>query len=210
MSGTSDLLNCLRMLLAGLEKQTVQDKARRASAVLIPVFFQEDRLHMLFTKRTELVHHHKGEISFPGGGFHAGDGSLLQTALREAHEEIGLDPAGVQVLGELDQIVTRGSPYIISPFIGLIPPAYQYKTSAFEIAEIIIIPVQALIIEGCREDGIEVMPEGHLVASHVYAYQKYRITGATARILRQFLDLYLRADCSVCQDANPRLQEGKS
>jgi 8-oxo-dGTP pyrophosphatase MutT (NUDIX family) len=66
------------------------------------------------------VRHHKGEISFPGGGYSPEDGSLLKTALRESYEEIGLAPGDVEILGELDDMFTRGSPFIITPFVGSI------------------------------------------------------------------------------------------
>jgi 8-oxo-dGTP pyrophosphatase MutT (NUDIX family) len=158
--------------------------------VLIPLFYQDSQFNILFTKRTELVHHHKGEISFPGGGFHPSDSSLRQTALRESQEEIGLNPADVQVLGGLDEIITRGSPFIITPFVGVFPAGYRFETSAFEIAEIITAPVPALLIPQCREDSQELFPDGQMYAAYVYSYGQYRIIGATARILKQFLDLY--------------------
>jgi 8-oxo-dGTP pyrophosphatase MutT (NUDIX family) len=163
---------------------------------LIPLYFKDGQFYILFTKRTELVHHHKGEISFPGGGFHPDDGSLLQTALRESQEEIGLSPCDVEVLGELDEIITRGSPFVISPFIGVFQPDYQFVSSVFEIAEIITIPISALLQKGCRTEGPETMPDGQLVTAYVFSHFHYRITGATARILNQFLEIYSGAVCS--------------
>jgi 8-oxo-dGTP pyrophosphatase MutT (NUDIX family) len=187
----------LKELLALRPWKQIRDNDRRASAVLIPIFYSNDQYHILFTKRTELVHHHKGEISFPGGGFHVDDGSLVQTALRESQEEIGLDPLDVEVLGELDDIITRGSPYIISPFIGSFKPDYHFATSAFEIAEIIIIPISALLNKEHCEAGPEIMPDGQTLTAYTFSYDKYRITGATARILNQFLSIYCAADCTV-------------
>jgi 8-oxo-dGTP pyrophosphatase MutT (NUDIX family) len=173
-------------------KVPLQDSNRKPSAVLIPIYFQEREHRILFTKRTELVHHHKGEISFPGGGFHQEDGTLLNTALRESFEEIGLAPQDVIVLGELDDILTKGSPYIITPFVGSILPEYKFKISDFEIAELIEIPIQALLAEGCRrEDPIELI-DGREFAPYVYAYKDKMITGATARILKQFLEIFVQ------------------
>ena len=80
----------------------------KRAGVLIPVYFKAGEHFILFTRRTELVHYHKGEISFPGGGYHDEDKSLLTTALRESFEEIGLVPEDVTVLGELDDVATRG------------------------------------------------------------------------------------------------------
>ncbi len=182
----------LTQALSSHTKIRIEDNTRRPSAVLIPIYFQRGEHHILFTKRTELVHHHKGEISFPGGGFHQDDGTLLNTALRESYEEIGLAPQDVVVLGELDDILTKGSPYIITPFVVSILPEYKYKISDFEIAELIEIPVRALLAEGCRhEDPIETIG-GRQVIPYVYAYGGKLITGATARILKQFLEIFLQ------------------
>ncbi len=182
----------LTQALSDRKKIRVEDNTRRPSAVLIPIYYQAGEHHILFTKRTELVHHHKGEISFPGGGFHPDDGSLLHTALRESYEEIGLAPQDVVVLGELDDMLTKGSPYIITPFVGSILPEYKFKISDFEIAELIEIPIQALLAEGCRrEDPIETIG-GRQVIPYVYAYRGKLITGATARILKQFLEIFVQ------------------
>jgi 8-oxo-dGTP pyrophosphatase MutT (NUDIX family) len=189
----SDSINQkLKQALATRTKVHLTDPQRRPSAVLIPIYLQGGQLTILFTKRTELVHHHKGEISFPGGGYHQDDGSLLITALRETFEEIGLDTRDVEILGELDDALTRGSPYIISPFVGSIPPDYKFKLSSFETAEIIEIPIPALLKEGCRREEPGYNIDGQPVASYIYAYNGQLIIGATARILKQFLDIYSR------------------
>jgi 8-oxo-dGTP pyrophosphatase MutT (NUDIX family) len=158
--------------------------------VLIPIYYQEGQHFILFTRRTELVHHHKGEISFPGGGYHKGDGTLLNTALRESFEEIGLAPGDVEVLGQLDDILTRGSPYIVSPFVGTILPDYKFTVSDFEIAEIFQVPISALLKDGCRREEPVVTLGGRQLIPYVYAYEGKLIIGATARILKQFLDIY--------------------
>lgn len=117
---------------------------------------------------------------------------MLNTALRESFEEIGLVPGDVEVLGQLDDILTRGSPYIVSPFVGSILPDYRFKVSDFEIAEIIQIPISALLAEGCRREEPVVMLGGREVIPSTYAYNGKLIIGATARILKQFLDIYSR------------------
>ena len=90
----------LKQALTQRPIKTIKDDKRRASAVLVPIYFLDGECYILFTRRTEFVHHHKGDISFPGGGFHPEDSSLLETALRESQEEIGLDPQDVEVLGQ--------------------------------------------------------------------------------------------------------------
>ena len=173
----------LREALSLRQKILLADPKRRPSAILLPFYYQAGQHIILFTRRTELVHHHKGEISFPGGGYHPDDGTLLKTALRESFEEIGLAPEDVEILGELDDTLTRGSPYIISPFVGSILPDYKFKLSAFEIAEIIEIPIPELLKEGCRKEESEYVIDGKPVTAYVYSYNGKRITGATARIL---------------------------
>jgi 8-oxo-dGTP pyrophosphatase MutT (NUDIX family) len=182
----------LKELFSHRPVKHIHTTGRNPSAVLLPLFIKEDRHYLLFTRRTQMVHYHKGEISFPGGGYHDHDITLLNTALRESYEEIGLKPQDVEVLGELDDLPTRFSNYIISPFVGLIAPDYPFVPSQFETAEIIKIPVAALLEKGsCRyepsffQNGVPYHP-------YVYYYEDKIITGATAAILKQFLEIYLQ------------------
>jgi 8-oxo-dGTP pyrophosphatase MutT (NUDIX family) len=163
----------------------------KRSAVLIPIYLKEGSYFILFTRRSELVHYHKGEISFPGGGYCEDDGTLLKTALRESYEEIGLRPEDVTVLGELDDVATQGSHYIISPFVGSICPDYQYKLSSFETAEVIQIPISALLERGCRIEEPKITIGGISRIPYVYSIGGKVIIGATARILTQFLDIFI-------------------
>lgn len=157
------------------------------------MFARDERHFLVFTRRSQLVRHHKGEISFPGGGYHFSDENLKQTALRESFEEIGLDPFKVDVLGELDDTITLGSGFIISPFVGVIPADYPFKLSDYEIGELIFIPVDALLTEGCCRPDNMVTLDGKEVMHYVYTYQDKKVTGATARILKQFLEIYCQA-----------------
>jgi 8-oxo-dGTP pyrophosphatase MutT (NUDIX family) len=186
----SDTYTKLKAALAARNRLSLIDPTRKLSAVLIPIYDQDGRFFILFTRRTELVHYHKGEISFPGGGSHPDDGSLQVTALRESQEEIGLLPGDVIVLGELDDIKTRHSNYIITPFVGKITPGYQFTSCAFEIAEIIVVPLDALLEPDCRLSEAETVEDGEQVTAYIYNYQHYKITGATARILNQFLGIF--------------------
>jgi 8-oxo-dGTP pyrophosphatase MutT (NUDIX family) len=180
----------LKEALSRRDKVRILDNTRLPSAVLIPIFYQGGHHHILFTRRSELVKYHKGEISFPGGGYHKDDGQLVKTALRESYEEIGLAPADVEVLGELDDVPTRNSNYIITPFVGAFLPGYKYTPSDFEIAEIIEIPIQGLLTEGCRRDETEIDVNNKVIPAYIYGYNGKFITGATARILKQFLGIF--------------------
>jgi 8-oxo-dGTP pyrophosphatase MutT (NUDIX family) len=182
----------LKEALVRREKVRVVEVTRLPSAILIPIFFQNGQHHILFTRRSELVKYHKGEISFPGGGYHKDDGQLVNTALRETYEEIGLAAADVEVLGELDDVPTRNSNYIITPFVGSFQPGHKFKASDFEITEIIEIPIEGLLAEGCRRDETEIDLNNKVVPAYVYAYKGKLITGATARILKQFLGIFFQ------------------
>jgi 8-oxo-dGTP pyrophosphatase MutT (NUDIX family) len=180
----------LEKILSSRQKISLTATKRKPAAVLIPLFYREGMHYIVFTRRTELVSYHKGEISFPGGGYHNSDGSLLKTALRESQEEIGLKPEDVTVLGELDDILTKGSNFVVTPFVGSIRPGYNFTPSAFETAEIIEIPVSALLEKNCpRKQPPEVL-DGFSFLQFTYSYGNNEITGATARILKQFLDIY--------------------
>jgi len=183
----------LRQALSLRQKRHVVDASRVSAAVLLPIYYKQGQYYILFTKRTERVKEHKGQISFPGGAFQEGDETLINTALRECAEEIGLMAEGVEVVGELDDTVTETSSYIISPFVGLILWPYQFKVDGWETEEIIEVPISALMEKDCLRQETEQETEivgGQAVASYFYHYQGRVIWGATARILHQFLDIF--------------------
>jgi len=178
----------LRQALSRRQKQHIVEPGWVPSAVLVPIYYKEGQYYLLFIKRTEKVKEHKGEISFPGGAYGEGDGTLLDTALRESDEEVGLAPGEVEVLGVLDDIVTKTSGYVISPFVALIPWPYQFKINREEVEEIIEVPISVLQDKSCVHQETEII-EGEAVTSYFYHYQGRVIWGATARILNQFLDI---------------------
>jgi len=181
----------LRQALSQRHKQHVVDAGRVPSAVLVPIYYKQGQYYILFTKRTELVKEHKGDISFPGGAYQEGDETLANTALRECSEEIGLTAGDVEILGELDDTITTSSNYIISPFVAFIPSPYQFSLNAEEAEEIIEIPISTLSDKGCLRQETETI-DGKIVTSPLYYYQGRIIHGATARILNQFLDIFAR------------------
>ena len=107
------------------------------------VYPKEGEPHLLLNKRSESVEDHKGEVSFPGGRMDEGDGSLLDTALREAHEEVGVRPGDVRVLRRLEDVETSTG-YRVSPFLGTIHEGYPFVVSTVEVAELVEVPVAAL------------------------------------------------------------------
>ena len=178
----------IEQILDGYEKKTVINPTLRSAAVLIPLFEKDDICHILFTKRTDRVQYHKGEISFPGGGYEEKDqGSIKRTMLREVCEELGVAARDIEILGELDDFITTSN-YVVTPLVGEIPYPYNFKLSSFEIEKIIEVPVKSLLADyPAREDKIDF--NGELLDSFIYEYKGNVIWGVTARILHQLLDL---------------------
>lgn len=179
----------LKQALSQRKKQSIIDNSRVLSAVILPIYYKDGEYYILFTKRTEKVKYHKGQISFPGGAYEERDGTLLNTALRECAEEISLKAESVEILGELDDTATTTSSYIISPFVAAIPWPYQFKLDDYEAEEIIEVPISALLDESSLHLETETI-DGEIFPSYYYHYQGNIIWGATARILNQFLDIY--------------------
>jgi len=184
-----DTIARIRARVAAYAPQHIDEPSLARAAVLLPLHEEDGEVRVLFTKRSELVEHHKGQISFPGGGFDAADGDLRVTALRETWEEVGVAQAHVDVLGQLDEMVTV-SDFLVRPFVGVItrPGPYPYVHSEVEVAEIIEVPLPHLL------DDANVIAEpriyqGREVTMYSYRYRHHVIWGATARILHQFLEL---------------------
>ena len=177
----------IEKILRHRKKEKITGENLRASAVLIPLFYNQGQCHVLFTERSDEVNFHKGQVCFPGGTQESSDSSLLQTALREIEEEISLKAKDVEILGELDDSLTLTSNYVISPFVAFIPHPYPFKADGREIKEIFSVPLSFLMDEAnFRQDSYDYEYEGHI------------IWGATARILRQFVDL-LKSESGALQ-----------
>jgi 8-oxo-dGTP pyrophosphatase MutT (NUDIX family) len=182
-----DFIEEIRNLLYSRERKVIEHPTFAHAAVLVPLFKKEGACHILFTKRTDQVKYHKGEISFPGGVFDEGDVELEKTALREAFEEVGLKESDVQIIGVLDDIVTI-TEFIVTPFVGLFPYPYPFQLSQIEIKELIEVPLLSLIDEDSFSER-RIVQGDHQRIVYAYKYGNHIIWGATARILKQFLDL---------------------
>jgi 8-oxo-dGTP pyrophosphatase MutT (NUDIX family) len=160
-----------------------------ASAVLVPLFESGEGLHLLYTKRSDALPHHGGQVSFPGGRHSPdADASLLATALRETEEEIGVRRDDVDVLGPLEPIHTFRSNFVISPFVGIIPHPYDFRRNTYEVAEIFSVPLAAL--RDPSSAGSEQWTlEGRTVPVPTFRHAGHVIWGATHRITVTLLDL---------------------
>ena len=163
------------------------------SAVLVPLFSCQGQVHILFTKRTEEVNSHKGQVCFPGGGRSPHDFSLLAAAMREASEEIGLWAEDVKILGELDDVPTLTSGYLISPFVAFIPYPYNFEANEKEVEEIFSVPLSAFL-EDKAHFKQDYQASGGIGPVYTYEYERHVIWGATARILTRFVELLRESD----------------
>ena len=186
----------IKRILAEREKKVIlfSNTPLRPAAVLIPIYKKDGEYYVLLTKRTEELEYHKGQICFPGGSHHGDDGSLQETALREAYEEVGIRPEDVELLGELDSMGTLTSNFLITPFVGMIPYPYKFTVSKHEIDELIEVPLSALADDSNYWEE-ERSAEGVTGKASFFKYKDKVIWGATAKILKQLVDLaFKKAD----------------
>ena len=160
---------------------------RTDAAVLVPLYGWPDKPGLIFTERRHDLRRHAGEISFPGGRQDEPDEDLRATALREAHEEIGLDPGAVDLAGALPPIGTFVTSYKVHPFVGLVaePPALGLEPNPGEVASVLTFTFDRL------HDGFEMrrlVRRGVPIRTPTYTVDGHLIWGATGRILENLLD----------------------
>ena len=182
-----DFINSTKRILENRKTATAENHCMSPAAVLLALYWVGGDLRIILQKRSQLVEHHKGEISFPGGMVDSADESRLHTALREAHEEMGISPDDVSVLGRLDDTPTI-SDFMISTFVGAIPSPYAFTPSEDEVAEVLLVPISHLRKPTSRRDDVR-LEDGEFHRMPIYVYDGHVIFGATARILEQFLSL---------------------
>ena len=156
----------------------------KCAAVLIPLTQVNGEWHLLFTRRTDRVQSHKGQVSFPGGACDEGETTPEQTALREAEEEIGMRPGDVRVLGRLSQLITVTS-FRVSPIVGVIPWPYTFKVAGVEVARVFTIPLSWLSDRSNYWEFFSRDSDRSLIAYHPYDGEL--LWGATARMTVTFL-----------------------
>lgn len=169
-------------------QESYRPNARKAS-VLLGLFDQNNETYLTFIRRANTLRAHSGEIAFPGGATDMDDVSPIVTALREAQEEIGLDPSRVEVLGIMPPVFTVVSNFLITPVVAYLPEGpgtLRLQTS--EVAEVILLPLQGLADPAIYHTEQWVRDEvPHTV--YFFEYGSYRIWGATARMLNTLLEL---------------------
>ena len=183
----TELADLIRRALARRLRKTIEDAGLTRASVLIPLLTQDGAPHVLFTRRTDTVQHHKGQISFPGGASDEEDPDALTTALRETEEELGIPRRSVEVLGTLDDVHATVSGFRITPFVGIIPHPVPLRVNAAEIAEVLTVPL-AVFRDPARMRIERRARDGQQVDVYFYTHGRHEIWGVTARIMKNFLD----------------------
>lgn len=164
---------------------------RPAAVLLLLTPLADGEVALLFTRRTLTVAHHKGQICFPGGRRDAADASVMQTALRETEEEIGVPPTEIVILGQLTPLYVRASDHLIHPVVGWIPRLPALSPNPAEVAQVLLFPVRALLdpqtVSTCTYSSGE-----QSVTAPCYTVEGHAIWGATAMMTSELLEIIRR------------------
>ena len=181
-------LEALRDRLQDRREPREPESGQRLSAVLIPLYAHRDEPHVILTRRAAHLRTHSHEVAFPGGGREPGDADLWQTALRETHEEIALDPAAATRIGELDPFFTVGSDSLVHSYVAELPAGCPtgLRPDPAEVEKILHVPLSALLAPDVYRQ--ELWPrDGTMRPINFFEIPGDTIWGATAAILRQLL-----------------------
>ena len=158
----------------------------KCAAVLVPLVWHDEEWHLLYTRRTDKVESHKGQVSFPGGACDEGETTPEQTALREAEEEIGVDPKDVKVLGRLTNLITI-TYFRVTPVVGVVKWPTVFRVGEHEVARVFTIPLGWLANPSNRWEFHRPGGKRELIAYHPYDGEL--LWGATARMTVDFLNV---------------------
>ncbi len=162
------------------------DENSRRAAVLVPVLLDPEQIELVYTVRKHDLNDHAGQISFPGGSLEPGDRSLMETALREAYEEIDLSPDLVEVVGELEEMYIPPSGFRVRPYVGLLPAAAEFVIDPREVQEVFTVPLRRLMDPRTFQKVVW-KRDGRDYEVPVFAVEGYEIWGATAAMTAALL-----------------------
>lgn len=161
------------------------------AAVLVPIVDRPEGLTILLTKRTDHLHDHAGQISFPGGREEDEDNGSVETALRETEEEVGLPRSRIEPLGQLDHYITRTG-FHVTPVVGLVTPPFPVTPDPFEVAEVFEVPLSFFLDRTNHQRHSRVW-QGQKRYYYVMPYRDYYIWGATAGMLVNLVDVLMES-----------------
>lgn len=182
----AELVARLAATLPGRDRRALSLEGVRPAAVAVLLVDRGGVTHVPFTVRSTAMVEHAGQVSLPGGRPNTRDGSLIETALRETHEELGVPPSACRILGPLDDVITSTG-YAITPVIATLPGAPVYVADASEVAEVFEAPLSLFADPGAAELLGTRDYRGIRYPIRAYAFERWRIWGATARVLEQLL-----------------------
>ncbi len=179
----------LRRELAQVESAPREAFANKsnAAAVLVPLFERRGDLHVVYIRRSDHVESHRGQVAFPGGRVDPADPTLLDAALREAHEEVGLEPGAIEVLGAFPTLSTMSSGIVVAPFVGVIRADAALHAAPSEVAEIFDVPLTALKDRRYRGSYRWRRTGGEMGEFPAILYAGQTIWGLTLRITERML-----------------------
>ena len=159
-------------------------RSARPAAVLIPLTMVSGDWQVLFTRRTDIVEHHKGQVSFPGGATEPQDVDAVDTALREAHEEIGLRSSDTRILGQLGEMLTVTN-FLVTPVVAVFPWPYAFTVHTIEVDRVFTIPLKWLTNHENWQEFIRKETKRSLIT--FYPYDGELLWGVTARMTVEFI-----------------------
>jgi len=169
-----------------LEIELTEETRLKCAAVLVPLVWHDAEWHLLFTRRTDIVESHKGQVSFPGGACDEGETTPEETALREAEEEIGIQPDSIKVLGRLANLVTI-TYFRVTPVVGVVRWPTVFRVGEHEVARVFTMPLGWLANPANRWQFELSGTRRSLIAFHPYDGEL--LWGATARMTVDFLNV---------------------
>jgi len=180
----------LKALLSQGEPKRIENNVATytQASVLLPLFIKDGHYWLLLMRRANTVEYHKGEVSFPGGVVDEKDDNLESTAKRETFEEIGVREEDIEILGQLDDMTTITSRFIVHPFVGIVPFPYEFNLNRSEVDRLIEVPLQ-FFLDPSQPRAFPIHYKGESFETPAFIYEGIVIWGATERILENFISV---------------------
>ena len=169
--------------------EITRENYERSSSVMIPLYEEDDQVHMILTRRSKMMRHHTSEISFPGGNSEPEDTDEWSTAKREAYEEINLDPALPKKIGTLESFITVGSKSFVTPVVATLEGRPELKANPYEVEKILHVPLTELLLPEVYHEEVWELRNGIQRNIHFFELIGDTVWGATGSMIKQFLTI---------------------